>query len=161
MRERRPLEDQIKAWRSRVHQGDRVTSFFPIDYILTSKSITLLARLSRNAPEVASEDSLAAFLVWSAERKRIYAPGLLKLIMDYNSSLPPERKGLNKPEDIPYSQFCSIIDFTSSYKSRSTPSQSQSQNPPSSSSTTNKRTAPESARKASKRVKLGEISLNK
>ena len=168
VRERGALEKLITDWRSRVHLSDIFTSISSIENILPTKSISLLARLTRNAPELTSDESLASFLRRSKEWTCIYAPELLKLIIDYNSSLPPERKKPNKLEDTPYSQFCSVIDFSSSSAntarsniSRSTPSQSQSQNPPSSSSTTNKRTALESAHKASKRVKLGEISLNK
>ena len=167
-RERGPLEKLITDWRSRVHLSDIFTSIYSIENILPTKSISLLARLTRNAPELTSDESLASFLRRSKEWTCIYAPELLKLIIDYNSSLPPERKKTNKLEDTPYSQFCSVIDFSSSSAntarsniSRSTPSQSQSQSQnPSASSTTTKRSAPEDVKKASKRVKLGEISVN-
>ena len=173
MRERHPLQDKIKEWRSRVHEGDRIASLFPIEYILATKSIELVARLSRGAPEIASEESLASFVHWSDERKRIYAPGLLKLIMDYNSLLPPERKTLSRSEDTSYAQFCGVLDFssgTAQYKSQTkatssrtqTQTQTQTQNPSASQTTAKKRPAEETKAtpKRPKRTALGEVSLN-
>lgn len=137
--QRGPLEDLITAWRSKVHSEDPFSSIFPIDDILPSKSIGLLARLRSNAPELGLDSTLTSFLNQNPEWRAIYARDVHKIIQDYDSTLPakPVRKNKQSEEtlarkcnrfiDTPAASFCSVFDLMAGPSSLQSQSQAHSQ----------------------------------
>lgn len=92
------LEDLINAWRSKMHLDDPVVSIFPIDDILSSRSVAQLARLLPGDSHVASPSNLVDYLQQSEDWASAYSTGLYDIISDFNApilarkQLKPARK---------------------------------------------------------------------
>lgn len=90
--ERDKLEDLLLSWRSKVHSEDPGTALFPLEDIICSQDIVLLARLPVDSPYISSSASITDFLEQSDDWSSIYAAQVLTVIADYNSTLPSKQK---------------------------------------------------------------------
>lgn len=85
MKDRKELEEVLKDWRSSVRSVDLGACLFPVDFVLSATSITMLARLRPDAPEVSSASSLSTFLGETNDWSCNYAHSLYCVISDFDA----------------------------------------------------------------------------
>lgn len=85
MAERAELQELLTEWRLKIRREDPLTVLFPLDDILSMKSITLLARLKADAPETSSAASISEFVDESDDFDELYSTEVYEIISNFNA----------------------------------------------------------------------------
>lgn len=109
--DRAELESLLYAWRLKIRTEDRSTAIFPLDDILSSKAISLLARLNSGVSETSSAEALSTFLHESKEWAQIYAPEVCDIIYQYDmkSLAAKPTKKVKEVRSQPQDQFTGVM----------------------------------------------------
>lgn len=109
--DRAELESLLYAWRLKIRTEDRSTAIFPLDDILSSKAISLLARLNSGVSETSSAEALSTFLHESKEWAQIYAPEVCDIIYQYDMKVLAAKptKKVKEVRSQPQDQFTGVM----------------------------------------------------
>lgn len=118
MDERAQLQDQLTAWRDRVHSEDPSTAMFPVDDILCSQSIKMLARLPFDALSVSATSAVTQFLEQTQDWCTRYASQVVEIISKFNisaNSATPKptrtRRTQTSATETTATSYCNTLDF--------------------------------------------------
>lgn len=128
---RKELERLLCDWRTRKQAEKPIRALFPLDDILPTKSIPLLARFHSEASETASASDISSFLNRSKEWTRIYASEVFDIISGYNAMIsarePPKTRAPKTKRVLPQDQYIEVFKVGSSSTKRLKTNTSQSQ----------------------------------
>lgn len=112
--ERAKLQDLLTAWRDKVHSDDPSTAMFPVDDILCSQSIKILARLPFDSPSVSATSAVTQLLEQTHEWCIRYASQILEIIAKFNSSAKsakPKPVRVRNATETTATTYCNTLDF--------------------------------------------------
>ena len=146
--EREKLEKLLYDWRLKIRADDPTTMLFPLDDILSSRSITNLSHFKPGDLETSSATSITDFIDESEEWNSIYAPEVYDIIQRFNSiAISRAVKTIKKPKrTLPQHEFMQVLDF-----GLNTPGQVLKR----------RKTLSDNSAASSSRTPLSEVSLNK